>query len=254
MKTVYETLIVLALSVTQAVAQIPSQGASAPTSPETVEPANYSKIIHRFPVHEVNPNYPEKPRKKNAQGKIILLVTIATDGSVQDVSVESGDPSLAPAAIEAVRQWRYVPEMHNGATVESQDTVTLDYDLSKGASRPENPPPEVSTSPSEDLLTEYLTGEICRVGGPVKAPKGIYMPNPEYSEPARRAKFHGTVIVGLILGPDGLPRDIWIVRGVGMGLDEKSIEAVRQWKFEPATKDGQPVAVFLNAETMFRLY
>lgn len=88
----------------------------------------------------------------------------------------------------------------------------------------------------------------------MKAPKGIYIPNPEYSEPARRAKFHGTVMVGLVLGPDGLPRDIWIIRGVGTGLDEKSIEAVRQWKFEPATKDGQPVAVFLNAETMFRLY
>ena len=151
-------------------------------------------------------------------------------------------------------KWRYVPEIHNGVTVESQDTVTLEYDLSKAASPPQNPPPEVSTSPSEDLLTEYLTGEICRVGGPVKAPKGIYMPNPEYSEPARRAKFHGTVMVGLVLGADGVPRDIWIIRGVGMGLDEKSIEAVRQWKFEPAIKDGQPVAVFLNAETMFRLY
>jgi protein TonB len=61
-------------------------------------------------------------------------------------------------------------------------------------------------------------------------------------------------MVGLVLGPDGFPRDLWIIRGVGMGLDEKSIEAVRQWKFESATKDGQPVAVFLNAETMFRLY
>jgi len=94
--------------------------------PETAEPTSIAKIIHRFPVHEVNPNYPKKPRKKNAQGTINLLVTIATDGSVQDVSAESGDRSLAPAAMEAFRQWRYGPEMHDGVTVESQDTVTLE--------------------------------------------------------------------------------------------------------------------------------
>jgi len=109
--------VALALSLVQSYAQTP---------PETAEPTSIAKIIHRFPVHEVNPNYPKKPRKKNAQGTINLLVTIATDGSVQDVSAESGDRSLAPAAMEAFRQWRYGPEMHDGVTVESQDTVTLE--------------------------------------------------------------------------------------------------------------------------------
>ena len=56
------------------------------------------------------------------------------------------------------------------------------------------------------------------------------------------------------VGPDGKPRDIRVARSLGLGLDEKAIEAVRQWKFEPAMKDGKPVAVAINVEVDFRLY
>jgi TonB family protein len=254
METVAKIIGALALALTQAVAQVPGQDSNPQTSPENVESASSSISIHRFPIHEVNPSYPAKHRKKNAQGKIVLLVTIATDGSVKEVSVLSGDPSLTPAAVEAVRQWRYVPEFRNGSTLESQDTVTLDYDLGKDTSRPGNPALNVPTSPSEDLLREYVTGEICRVGGAVKPPRGIYEPDPEYSEQARQAKFQGSATLGLVLGPDGLARDTWIVRGLGMGLDEKAIEAVRQWRFEPATRNGEPVGVVLIVEVTFHVY
>jgi len=57
-----------------------------------------------------------------------------------------------------------------------------------------------------------------------------------------------------VIGPDGKPRDVRVQRSLGMGLDEKAIEAVRSWKFEPAKKDGQPVAVQVNVEVNFRLY
>jgi TonB family protein len=58
----------------------------------------------------------------------------------------------------------------------------------------------------------------------------------------------------LIVGADGRPRDIKVARAIGMGLDEKAIEAVRAWRFEPARKDGQPVAVQINVEVEFRLF
>ena len=58
----------------------------------------------------------------------------------------------------------------------------------------------------------------------------------------------------LIVGPDGRPRDIKITRSLGLGLDEKAIEAVKQWKFEPAMKDGKAVAVQISVEVSFRLY
>ncbi len=99
-----------------------------------------------------------------------------------------------------------------------------------------------------------IGGGAYRVGGGVSAPRALYAPDPEYSEEARKAKWQGTVVLWVIVGPDGHPRDIRIQRSLGMGLDEKAIEAVRQWKFDPARKDGQPVAVQINVEVNFRLY
>jgi TonB family protein len=97
-------------------------------------------------------------------------------------------------------------------------------------------------------------GGAYRVGGGVSAPRAIFDPDPEYSEEARRAKFQGTVLLWVVVGPDGKPRDVRVQRSLGMGLDEKAIEAVRQWKFEPSMKDGHPVAVQVNIEVNFRLY
>jgi len=95
---------------------------------------------------------------------------------------------------------------------------------------------------------------VFRVGGGVSAPRAIYAPDPQYSDEARKAKYQGTVVLWVVVGPEGRPRDIRVSRSLGMGLVEKAIEAVRQWKFEPALKDGHPVAVQVNIEVDFRLY
>jgi len=97
-------------------------------------------------------------------------------------------------------------------------------------------------------------GGVFKIGGGVSAPKILSAPDPDYSEEARKAKYQGTVILWLVVGPDGRPRDIKVARSLGMGLDQKAIEAVRQWKFEPAMKDSQPVSVQINVEVNFRLY
>ena len=97
-------------------------------------------------------------------------------------------------------------------------------------------------------------GGAFRVGGGVSAPKQIYAPDPEYSEEARKVKHMGTVVLWLVVGPDGRPRDIRVARTLGLGLDEKAIEAVKTWSFEPAYKDGKPVAVQINVEVNFHLY
>ncbi len=93
-----------------------------------------------------------------------------------------------------------------------------------------------------------------RVGGGVSAPKVLYEPDPEYSEEARKAKYQGTVVLWLVVDANGRPEQIRVQRALGMGLDEKAIEAVKTWKFEPAKKDGHPVPVMINVEVNFRLY
>ena len=97
-------------------------------------------------------------------------------------------------------------------------------------------------------------GGVFRVGGGVSAPKAIYAPDPEYSEEARKAKYSGTCVLWLIVGRDGRPRDIKVARTLGLGLDEKAIEAVKTWRFEPAQTDGKAVDVQINVEVSFRLY
>ncbi|PYS20403.1 MAG: energy transducer TonB [Acidobacteria bacterium] len=98
-------------------------------------------------------------------------------------------------------------------------------------------------------------GGVFRPGiGGVSAPRAIYKPDPEYSEEARKAKYQGTVILGMIVDASGRPRGLKVERGLGMGLDEKALEAVRNWKFEPAEKDGKPVAVAISVEVAFRLF
>ncbi len=99
-----------------------------------------------------------------------------------------------------------------------------------------------------------IGGGVYRVGGGVSAPRVLYDPDPEYSEEARKAKHQGTVVLWIVVRPDGRAHEIRVSRALGMGLDEKAVEAVRKWRFEPALKDGQPVPVQVNVEVNFRLY
>jgi len=97
-------------------------------------------------------------------------------------------------------------------------------------------------------------GGLFHVGNGVSAPVPIFSPDPDYSEEARKAKYQGTVVLTVIVGPDGRVHNAKVARSLGMGLDEKAIEKVMVWKFKPATKDSKPVAVEVSVEVQFNLY
>ena len=99
-----------------------------------------------------------------------------------------------------------------------------------------------------------IGGGVYHIGGGVSAPHLIYGPEPEFSEEARKAKYQGTVVLQVVVGADGRTHDIRVAQSLGMGLDEKAIEAIRQWKFEPSHKNGVPVAVLVDIEVNFHLY
>jgi len=96
-------------------------------------------------------------------------------------------------------------------------------------------------------------GGLYHLGGGVQAPTVLVESEAEFSEEARKAKFSGSVQVYLWVEADGTPSHVRVVRGVGMGLDEKAVEAVRKYKFRPATKDGKPVAVDLYIDVNFEI-
>ncbi len=96
-------------------------------------------------------------------------------------------------------------------------------------------------------------GGVFRVGGGVTAPALLWKKEPEYSEEARKAKHQGTVVLYIEVTPDGKASNMRVVKSLGLGLDEKAMEAVKQWKFQPGKKDGKPVTVAATIEVNFRL-
>jgi len=102
--------------------------------------------------------------------------------------------------------------------------------------------------PKEALVTSAI-----RMGPGMKAPTLAYKVEPEYSEEARAAKLSGTVLLRIVVDVDGKAKDIEVVNGIGLGLDEQAVLAIQRWKFKPGEKDGAPVPVMANIEVNFKL-
>ena len=98
-----------------------------------------------------------------------------------------------------------------------------------------------------------IGGGIRRIGGGVMAPVVLFAPEPEFSEEARKAKVSGNVLVYLQVDANGKPMNVHVLRGIGMGLDQKAVEAVSHYKFKPATENGKPVAVEMNVAVTFQI-
>jgi TonB family protein len=88
----------------------------------------------------------------------------------------------------------------------------------------------------------------------VLPPRPTYTPEPEFSEEARRARFQGIVVLKIVINKEGNVVRVRLERALGMGLDQNAMEGVERWRFTPATRNGQPVAVEMNIEVAFNLY
>jgi len=98
-------------------------------------------------------------------------------------------------------------------------------------------------------------GGLFHRGEGASDPAIISQVDPEFSEEARKAKFQGLCVLSIIVEPDGTPSNIRVSSSLGMGLDEKAIEAVKKWKFRPSMKDGRPVRYGpVEVDVDFHLY
>ena len=97
-------------------------------------------------------------------------------------------------------------------------------------------------------------GGLRRIGGGVLAPVVLFAPEPEFSEEARKAKVAGNVLVYLQVDTEGHPTHVRVLRGIGLGLDEKAVDAVRHYRFQPAQENGHPVPVEMQVEVTFQIF
>jgi TonB family protein len=109
-------------------------------------------------------------------------------------------------------------------------------------------------TPEGGAVSAPVHEKIYKVGGDVTPPVLVYSVDAEFSKKAKDAKYQGVSVVSLVVDADGMPRHVHTTRKLGMGLDEKAIEAVRQYKFKPSMLHGKPVAVQITIEVNFHIY
>ncbi len=126
--------------------------------------------------------------------------------------------------------------------------------------RLDEPEPEIDLPDVDDIVfgipdappVAEPEGPI-HVGGDVQKPEKISAPQPQYTEIARKARITGVVIVEAIIDKGGSVTNVKVLKGLPMGLDQAAVDAIKKWKFEPATLNGKPVAVIYNLTVNFQL-
>jgi TonB family protein len=252
--------------------------APAPQSPSTDSkpPAHVAAgVMAGQVVSRVNPIYPPDAKAAHVEGAVVLRAVISTTGDIKQLEVISGPEMLMKSATDAVGQWKYKPYLLNGQPIEVETTITVNYhfEASPPPSDARNTTQNVTRNIAQNVVQNTVqnapnqfaevtpgptpTGvQPKKIGGSVSAPKVIHQVEPEFSDQAKQDKTFtsGNVLVHLWVDQNGNPSHVHVIRGVGEGLDEKAIEAVKQYKFTPAMEDGKPVLVELNIEVNFQRF
>jgi len=210
----------------------------ASSQPLSGKPARISAgVMAGLILSQPSPAYPEEAKAAHVQGVVVLHAIIGKTGDIEELQIVSGPEMLRASAGAAVEHWKYKPYLLNGEPVEVATTISVNFTLSDDASG------QAAQLP--------MTGMVEKIGGAVSAPMLIYQVKPEITPEAKAARFIGIVLVNLVVDANGHPQDVHVVRGVGMGLDEKAVDAAKQYRFKPAMKGDQPVPVELNVEVSF---
>ena len=131
-----------------------------------------------------------------------------------------------------------------------QELQRADANAAAAPGAPAIPPP-----PKTESGLANAAEPIYSIGGPVSGPVPIQSPLPAYTQEAGKKHIEGSVLLEVVIGKDGLARNVKVLRGLGYGLDESAVDAVtRHWVFKPGMLNGQPVSVSANIEVSFRLY
>lgn len=179
----------------------------------------------------VMPVYPDELRRAEIEGNVTLEIVVGRNGDVENEKVIRSNPPFDDAAEKAVRQWKYRPALKEGMPVRVYLTVIVAFTL-KGRPAPD--------------LPIYLTSGI-------DPPKRTVFVKPDYPDHAKHDGKEGKVLLEIVVNKEGdVETDMRVLKSNPL-FDDAAILAVRQWKYEPALKDGQAVRVYLTVLVEFNL-
>jgi TonB family protein len=231
-------------------------------------------------AHCVFPKYPALAIDSHITGTVDIGIGVSPEGDVgKNSRVLDGPALLVQSAMDAIRQWKFRPNEVQGEVTWSRvralvrfntdGTTAVDFApaiLADNFGDPGTPKstaaafPRPASSPAcepanEPAQTPMLVDGAYTVGiGGIGFPKCIACPDPSYSDQARSAKVSGIVVLHLIVTAEGHASNIQVKRSLGYGLDEQAIEAVGNWRFEPAVgPEDKPVPVWTDIEVTFRI-
>lgn len=163
------------------------------------------------------------------------------------------DPALSEELYRKAMATQTPDSFDAATTMELYARFLRQHDRAGEAEPLESRASQIRNARIAELSTGPSAATVLKVGSGVAAPAVIFKKDPAYSPEARAAKYQGTVLLFVEIGPDGLAHNIQVKRGLGLGLDEQAVLAVSQWRFRPGAKDGQPVTVAATIEVNFRL-
>jgi TonB family protein len=194
------------------------------------------EAMRRLLIHRVKP-IPPGDLTTGAENVVMLKATIAKSGNVQNLKMVSGHPMLVPAALEAVKQWKYRPYEVNGIPRVVETTIRVEFSKASEAGS--------GTSALQAESPLLVTAEDMR-------DRLVYKVAPVYPPLARQARIQGTVILRIIVNKVGEVRDTQLVNGHPM-LAPAAVEAVKKWRYIPYESDGETVEVQTDVQVIFRL-
>jgi TonB family protein len=220
---------------------LPSLVLAQDAVPQRVRVAN--GIMGGLLVTRVNPVYPPLARQARIQGTVLLKALISKTGDIENLELISGHPMLAPAAIEAVKQWKYRPYMLNGEPIEVETQVQVNFTLSE-----------------EPLLLPATQGDDTHPPLPrrVRVSSGLAQTliltkvNPQYPQDARDQRIQGVVLLRAIIDQEGNVSNVDLISGHPL-LAPAAIEAVKQWKYKPYLLNNEPIPVETQVQVNFTL-
>jgi len=219
-------------------------------------------VMSGYVLKKVPPIYPEAARKARVQGTVVLKVQLTKCGDVSNIEMLSGHPMLVPAAIEAVKQWKYKPYLLDGEPIAVETQVTVNFTLSGkpaadgvvgdvpsgaqpgpqggivGAVDSSNPlpPPPKRVRVSQGVESGLIASKV----------------PPIYPQTAKDAHIQGVVVLRVIVSKEGDVESVELVSG-HPELAPAAIEAVKQWKYKPFLLNQQPVEVETQVQVNFTL-